>query len=36
MISLSLLVALIGEGQEIHPGEESGLAKWNDALSVIL
>ena len=24
------MVALTGEGQEIHPGEESGLAQWND------
>lgn len=24
------MVALIGEGQEIHLGEESGLAPWND------
>ncbi len=29
------MVALIGEGQEIHLGEESGLAQWNDALSVM-
>jgi DUF2075 family protein len=27
-----LLVALIGEGQEIHTGEESGLQQWNAAL----
>jgi len=29
------MVALIGEGQEIHLGEESGLPQWNDALSVM-
>jgi DUF2075 family protein len=27
-----LLVALIGEGQEIDTGEESGIRQWNDAL----
>ena len=30
MNSWALMVALIGEDQEIHPGEESGLAQWND------
>ncbi len=35
MNSWALMVALIGEGQEIHLGEESGLPQWNDALSVI-
>jgi hypothetical protein len=30
MNSWALMVALIGEGQEIHLGEESGLAQWND------
>jgi hypothetical protein len=35
MNSWALMVALIGEGQEIHRGEESGLAQWNDALSVM-
>ena len=30
MDSWALMVALIGEGQEIHIGEESGLAQWND------
>jgi hypothetical protein len=29
----SMIVALVGEGQEIHVGEESGLASWRDALS---
>jgi DUF2075 family protein len=33
--SWALMVALIGEGQEIHLGEESGLAQWNTALSVM-
>lgn len=28
----ALMVGLIGEGQEIHVGEESGLGQWNDAL----
>jgi hypothetical protein len=28
----ALMVGLIGEGQEIHVGEESGLAQWNDAI----
>lgn len=31
----ALMVALIGEGQEIHIGEESGLPQWNTALSVM-
>jgi len=35
MNSWALMVALIGEGQEIHLGEESGLAQWNDVLSVM-
>ena len=35
MNSWALMVALIGEGQEIHLGEESGLPQWNDALSVM-
>jgi hypothetical protein len=33
MESWALMVALIGEGQEIHLGEESGLPQWNDALT---
>jgi DUF2075 family protein len=33
MNSWALMVALIGEGQEIHLGEESGLSQWNDALA---
>jgi DUF2075 family protein len=28
-----VVVALIGEGQEIHLGEEAGIAQWNDALA---
>lgn len=28
----SLIVGLIGEGQEIHTGEESGLSQWNEAI----
>jgi len=35
MNSWALMVALIGEGQEIHLGEESGLSQWNDALAVM-
>lgn len=26
------LVGLVGEGQEIHAGEEAGIAQWNDAV----
>ena len=33
MNSWGLMVALIGEGQEIHLGEESGLPQWNAALA---
>lgn len=29
----ALMVGLIGEGQEIHLGEESGLIQWNDAIA---
>jgi len=28
----AMLVGLIGEGQEIHTGEEAGLTQWNEAL----
>jgi Schlafen group 3, DNA/RNA helicase domain len=31
--SWGLMVGLIGEGQEIHVGEEAGLAQWNDAIA---
>ncbi|HLA81019.1 MAG TPA: DNA/RNA helicase domain-containing protein [Thermoleophilia bacterium] len=30
--SWALMVGLIGEGQEIHLGEEAGLKQWNDAI----
>lgn len=33
MESWALMVGLIGEGQEIHLGEEAGLKQWNDAIS---
>jgi len=29
----ALMVGLIGEGQEIHVGEEAGLAQWNEAVA---
>lgn len=29
----SVLVGLVGEGQEIHTGEEAGIEQWDDALS---
>lgn len=29
----ALMVGLIGEGQEIHHGEEGGLGLWNDAIA---
>lgn len=29
----SVIVALVGEGQEIHIGEEGGIVQWNDALA---
>jgi len=31
----SVMIGLIGEGQEIHIGEEAGLEQWNDALKEI-
>ncbi len=31
----SLMVGLIGQGQEIHLGEEAGLRQWNDAISKV-
>lgn len=31
----SMLVGLIGQGQEIHIGEESGLDQWNDAVRAV-
>jgi len=30
--SWALMIGLIGEGQEIHLGEEAGLKQWNDAI----
>ena len=29
----SMMLGLIGDGQEIHIGEEAGLIQWNDAIS---
>jgi hypothetical protein len=29
----SVLVGLVGEGQEIHTGEEAGLVQWKDAIA---
>jgi hypothetical protein len=31
----AVVVGLIGEGQEIHLGEEAGLGQWNDAMSAV-
>jgi len=31
----SVMIGLIGEGQEIHLGEEAGLTQWNDAISTM-
>jgi hypothetical protein len=28
-----MIVGLIGEGQEIHLGEEAGLIQWNQAIA---
>jgi hypothetical protein len=33
MESWAMMVGLIGQGQEIHIGEEAGLKQWNDALT---
>ena len=33
--SWAFMVGLIGEGQEIHRGEEAGLGQWNDAIAVM-
>jgi DUF2075 family protein len=33
MESWALMVGLIGEGQEIHLGEEAGLKQWNEAIA---
>ena len=29
----AMMIGLIGEGQEIHLGEESGIRQWNDAIA---
>ena len=31
----AMMVGLIGEGQEIHLGEEAGLGQWNDAIAAV-
>ncbi|PZR99870.1 MAG: hypothetical protein DLM70_14565, partial [Chloroflexi bacterium] len=31
----SMIVGLIGEGQEIHVGEEAGLGQWSDAIAAV-
>jgi hypothetical protein len=33
--SWGLMIGLIGQGQEIHRGEEAGLGQWNDALAAM-
>lgn len=33
MDSWAMMIGLIGEGQEIHLGEESGLKQWNEAIA---
>jgi hypothetical protein len=35
MDSWAMVVGLIGEGQEIHLGEEAGLAQWNEAITAV-
>lgn len=35
MDSWAMVVGLIGEGQEIHLGEEAGLGQWNDAIAKV-
>ena len=30
-----MIIGLIGEGQEIHLGEEAGISQWNDALAAV-
>jgi hypothetical protein len=35
MRSWAVVVGLIGEGQEIHLGEEAGLGQWNDAIAAL-
>ncbi len=31
----AMMIALIGQGQEIHLGEEAGLSQWDDALAFV-
>ncbi|MFM2308333.1 MAG: hypothetical protein RLY87_453 [Chloroflexota bacterium] len=31
----AMMIALIGQGQEIHLGEEAGLTQWDDALAFV-
>lgn len=33
--SWAMMIGLIGEGQEIHRGEEAGLIQWNDAIAAM-
>jgi hypothetical protein len=33
--SWALMIGLIGQGQEIHRGEEAGLAQWNEAIAAM-
>lgn len=35
MDSWAFMLALIGEGQEIHLGEEAGIEQWNDAIAAM-
>ncbi len=35
MGSWAVVVGLVGEGQEIHLGEEAGLGQWNDAIAAL-
>jgi Uncharacterized conserved protein (DUF2075) len=35
MPSWAMMVGLIGQGQEIHLGEEAGLEQWNDAIAAM-
>ena len=35
MPAWAMMVGLIGQGQEIHVGEEAGLQQWNDAIAAM-
>lgn len=35
MPSWAMMIGLIGQGQEIHIGEEAGLQQWNDAIAAM-